>query len=108
MFSTPRPAGRPRACRMALFRIEVDPRRLLKTVRTNEDGAAMRRCSPARNSARRLRADLSGRRLSAGQGQLPEPAFLDVVPIRFGMAERVHYHVPLLVSPYGYSTYRGS
>lgn len=39
---------------------------------------------------------------------LPEPAFLDEVPIRFGMAERAHYHVPLLVSPYGYSTYRGS
>ncbi|TIN59640.1 MAG: 5-hydroxyisourate hydrolase, partial [Mesorhizobium sp.] len=39
---------------------------------------------------------------------LPKPAFLDVIPIRFGMAEPVHYHVPLLVSPYGYSTYRGS
>ena len=39
---------------------------------------------------------------------LPEPPFLDVVPVRFGMAEHAHYHVPLLVSPYGYSTYRGS
>lgn len=39
---------------------------------------------------------------------LPEPAFLDEVPIRFGMAEALHYHVPLLVSPFGYSTYRGS
>jgi len=39
---------------------------------------------------------------------LPEPAFLDVVPIRFGISERRHYHVPLLVSPYGFSTYRGS
>ena len=38
----------------------------------------------------------------------PEPAFLDQVPIRFGMAEDRHYHVPLLISPYGYSTYRGS
>jgi len=36
------------------------------------------------------------------------PRFLDQVPIRFGMAEAVHYHVPLLISPYGYSTYRGS
>ena len=34
--------------------------------------------------------------------------FLDVVPIRFGMSQDVHYHVPLLLSPYGYSTYRGS
>ena len=40
---------------------------------------------------------------------LPEPAFLDIVPIRFGIADAgAHYHVPLLISPYGYSTYRGS
>ncbi len=40
---------------------------------------------------------------------LPEPAFLEVVPIRFGIADAdAHYHVPLLISPYGYSTYRGS
>ena len=40
---------------------------------------------------------------------LTEPPFLDVIPIRFGIAdERAHYHVPLLLSPYGYSTYRGS
>lgn len=39
---------------------------------------------------------------------LADPAFLDIVPIRFGVAENAHYHVPLLVSPYGYSTYRGS
>lgn len=40
---------------------------------------------------------------------LPEPAFLDVVVIDFGVADAAsHYHVPLLVSPYGYSTYRGS
>lgn len=40
--------------------------------------------------------------------RLADPAFLDIVPIRFGIAEDAHYHVPLLVSPYGYSTYRGS
>ncbi len=34
--------------------------------------------------------------------------FLDVVPINFLMTDDVHYHVPLLLSPYGYSTYRGS
>ena len=40
---------------------------------------------------------------------LPEPAFLDLVPIRFGIAEAEgHYHVPLLASPWSYSTYRGS
>jgi len=38
-----------------------------------------------------------------------EPLFLDQVPIRFGISDAgSHYHVPLLVSPYGYSTYRGS
>jgi len=37
-----------------------------------------------------------------------EPLFLDEVPIRFGMSEETHYHVPLLLSPYGMSTYRGS
>jgi 5-hydroxyisourate hydrolase len=40
---------------------------------------------------------------------LPQPAFLDDVVIRFGIAEETgNYHVPLLLSPYGYSTYRGS
>jgi len=40
---------------------------------------------------------------------LPDPAFLDIVPIRFAVADAgAHYHVPLLVSPFGYSTYRGS
>jgi len=41
--------------------------------------------------------------------QLPEPPFIDVVPLDFGIADaQGRYHVPLLVSPYGYSTYRGS
>ena len=34
--------------------------------------------------------------------------FLDVIPIRFTMNEPSHFHVPLLLSPFGYSTYRGS
>ena len=41
--------------------------------------------------------------------ELPEPKFLDQVVIRFGIADPLaHYHVPLLLSPFGYSTYRGS
>lgn len=41
--------------------------------------------------------------------ELPDPPFLDVVTLDFGIAdERAHYHVPLLVSPWAYSTYRGS
>jgi len=45
-----------------------------------------------------------------GQGvALPDPPFLDEVVIRFGIADTTqHYHVPLLVSPFAYSTYRGS
>ncbi len=40
---------------------------------------------------------------------LPQPPFLDRVPVRFGIADAsAHYHVPLLVSPWAYSTYRGS
>lgn len=38
-----------------------------------------------------------------------EPPFLDVIPIRFSVADpKAHYHVPLLASPWSYSTYRGS
>ena len=39
---------------------------------------------------------------------LHEPAFLGKVPLDFGLAQPTHYHVPLLVSPWAYSTYRGS
>ena len=40
---------------------------------------------------------------------LPEPAFIDVVPLDFGIADvNGHYHVPLLTTPWSYSTYRGS
>ena len=42
-------------------------------------------------------------------GAVAQPTFLDLVPIRFGIADTTaHYHVPLLVSPWSYSTYRGS
>jgi 5-hydroxyisourate hydrolase len=40
---------------------------------------------------------------------LPDPPFIDSVPLDFGIADAAgHYHVPLLVSPWSYSTYRGS
>ena len=39
---------------------------------------------------------------------LADPPFLDVIPLRFSIADDTDYHVPLLVSPFGYSTYRGS
>ena len=40
--------------------------------------------------------------------ELPDPPFLDTVTLQFGLAADEHYHVPLLVSPWSYSTYRGS
>ena len=39
---------------------------------------------------------------------MPDPAFFDVVPVRVGLAAGRDYHVPLLISHFGYSTYRGS
>lgn len=74
---------------------------------TNADG----RCpelpdvSPGRYRLRFAVADY----FRASGVQLPDPPFVDIVPIDFGIAEASgHYHVPLLVSPFGYSTYRGS
>jgi 5-hydroxyisourate hydrolase len=50
-----------------------------------------------------------GNYFAAQQVHLPETPFLDTVPVRFGIADiGAHYHVPLLVSPWAYSTYRGS
>lgn len=44
-----------------------------------------------------------------GQASLPSPKFLDIVILQIGIAQKdEHYHVPLLLSPYSYSTYRGS
>ena len=72
--------------------------------------AATRRCWPARIfvTGEYELVFAAGDYLRGQASTLPNPAFLDIVPIRFGMAEQAHYHVPLLVSPYGYSTYRGS
>jgi len=51
----------------------------------------------------------AGAYLDAIGAAAEEPRFLDVVPIRFGISDAgAHYHVPLLLSPFGYSTYRGS
>lgn len=50
-----------------------------------------------------------GQYLDALNGPAEGPRFLSIVPIRFGIDDaNAHYHVPLLVSPFGYSTYRGS
>ena len=51
----------------------------------------------------------AGAYLRARHGIGTDPLFLDEIPLRFGVADSDrHYHVPLLLSAYGYSTYRGS
>ena len=93
-----------------LFTFGVD-RRLLASVETNPDG---RTDAPL----------LEGEAFAAGVYELlfragayfrqsglslPDPPFVDEVVLRFGIADpSQHYHVPLLVSPWSYSTYRGS
>lgn len=93
-----------------LFALFDGHRELLKTLYTNDSG---RTDAPL----------LQGEELVAGMYELefavgayfaakhvvlPELPFLDMVPVRFGIADsKAHYHVPLLVSPWAYSTYRG-
>lgn len=50
----------------------------------------------------------AGDYLRATGHALAEPPFLDIVPIHFGAGDAGHYHVPLLLSPFAFSTYRGS
>ena len=104
-------SGKPAAgLQIELYRIEDGNRMHLKTVTTNNDG----RCDApllVGDSFRTGEYELvffAGDYLRGQGTELPSPAFIDVVPLRFGMSEATHYHVPLLVSPYSYSTYRGS
>jgi 5-hydroxyisourate hydrolase len=103
-------SGRPAAGLMIeLYRLGKTAERLT-TVTTNSDG---RVDGPLLEGPEFL-AGIYELRFHAGayfkgNGQLPDPPFPDIVPIRFGIAlASEHYHVPLLISPYGYSTYRGS
>jgi 5-hydroxyisourate hydrolase len=101
-------SGRPAAgMRVELYRIEGEAEAKLTEIVTNDDG---RSTGPiiARGTAvsgvYELRFHVEDY-LRTGR----TPPFLGVVPIRFGLdAQGGHYHVPLLVSPFGYSTYRGS
>jgi 5-hydroxyisourate hydrolase len=104
--------GKPAAgVRILLYRIGGQSHRKLKEVVTNADGrtdtpllegAALTEGSYELVFAAGDYLRASGQ---AGEGVL----FLDEIPIRFGVADAAgHYHVPLLISPFGYSTYRGS
>jgi 5-hydroxyisourate hydrolase len=94
-----------------LFRLEGEARRLLARLTTNADGRTPEPLLAGSGLARgtyELVFHVGGYFRARGVA-LSEPAFLDQVPVRFGIADPArHYHVPLLVSPYGYSTYRGS
>jgi len=79
--------------------------------RTNADGrcAAPLLEGPTMKPGRYVLAFEAGAYFRAKGVALADPPFLDVVRIAFGIADpQAHYHVPLLISPYGYSTYRGS
>lgn len=93
-----------------LYRIDGDKRTFLKSVITNDDGRTDAQILPAEEFALGEYELVfhAGDYLDA-TGTPPEtPRFLNIIPIRFGMSEASHYHVPLLLSPFGYSTYRGS
>ena len=93
-----------------LFRIKGAERVHLKTTVTNDDGRTDEQILPAE----RFETGVYQLVFHAGAyldaiGTPPEsPRFLDTIPLQFGMSEASHYHVPLLLSPFGYSTYRGS
>ncbi len=84
---------------------------LILSTRTNEDG----RCDAPLLAGEDLKSGTYELLFQVGNYfadlgmEVAKPAFLDQVPVRFGISDtKAHYHVPLLVSPFAYSTYRGS
>jgi 5-hydroxyisourate hydrolase len=104
--------GRPAAgMTLELARLDENgDRQVLKTVRTNPDGRTDDALLAGEELSRgiyELVFDVGG--YFAGQPGSADPPFLGRVPVRFGIADpSAHYHVPLLTSPWAYSTYRGS
>ena len=104
--------GKPAAgVRILLYRISGQSHRKVKEVVTNADG----RTDGPLLEGDALEAGIYELVFQAGDylrasGQAGEGVlFLDEIPIRFGVPDASqHYHVPLLISPFGYSTYRGS
>jgi 5-hydroxyisourate hydrolase len=97
--------------RIDLFRMSSADPELIRTVRTNADG----RCDAPLLAGASLVCGVFELIFHVGDYfrsrgvRLPDPAFFDRVPLRFGIAATDrHYHVPLLIAPYGYATYRGS
>jgi 5-hydroxyisourate hydrolase len=103
--------GRPAAgMALELFRIEGEERRSLKKVQANAEGRTdepLLTEDEFETGLYEIVFDVGG--YFAGEPGVADPPFLDRVPIRFGVADlSAHYHVPLLASPWYYSTYRGS
>lgn len=97
--------------RISLYRIGDAKRYAVRDTATNADG----RCDAALLEGDALLAgvyelDFHIGAYYAGLGvALPVPNFLDIVTVRFGVADaHAHYHVPLTVTPWSYATYRGS
>ena len=94
-----------------LYRLEGETRTHLRSLTTNADG---RTDAPMLEGASFKPGEYqlvfhAGAYFDACGENLPDPKFLDQVVIRFGISDgQAHYHVPLLLSPFGYSTYRGS
>ena len=93
-----------------LFRLNGGQREKLKTLVTNADGRTDAQILPQAEFATGAYELVfhAGAYLDATGTPPEDPRFLNIIPIRFGMSEHAHYHVPLLLSPFGYSTYRGS
>ncbi|MBK4218167.1 hydroxyisourate hydrolase [Paracoccus caeni] len=95
---------------VVLFRLDGGQRTELARLTTNSDGRTNRQILPEADFAQGIyELEFHAGDWMDATGIAPEsPRFLDVIPIRFGMSKDDHYHVPLLVSPFGFSTYRGS
>ena len=93
-----------------LYKIDGEAHRHLKTLVTNEDGRTDEQILPAELFSTGVYELVfhAGAYLDASDTPEEKPRFLDVIPLRFGISEASHYHIPLLLSPFGYSTYRGS
>ncbi|QEA13805.1 hydroxyisourate hydrolase [Comamonas flocculans] len=96
---------------VALYATEGDSPTLIKRLTLNHDGrsdAPLLDNASLRAGTYRLVFDVAAY-FKARAVELPEPNFLNRVSLDFGIAQpEQHYHVPLLVSPWSYSTYRGS